>query len=368
MSSLPTNIRKAAVFIRSLDADTAAKLLAQLSPTEAKSLRLAIQSLGTVEADERADVAAEFRRVAPIAAEEPSAGVELDFSASRPHIPNTSTPVPRAAAKPFEFLEQARIEALVPFLSREQPQTIAVVLSYLAPDRAASLLAALPARLQAETIERLSIQGDTDPASLHVLERELAAWLSRQQSTRTRPARRSDTVTAILAAANESTRTDILTNLAKHNRELAEEVSPTATIEPPRPIIASPDRSPQRSDAVPDFRNVMSSGIATAASSSPPRSRITFDDLARLDEATLTAILRTVEGEVLVLALAGADEEIVDRIATQMPRPVAKQFRQRLQQLGPTRLRDVATAQRDVAEVAAKILHARRRASLALTA
>jgi flagellar motor switch protein FliG len=76
--------------------------------------------------------------------------------------------------------------------------------------------------------------------------------------------------------------------------------------------------------------------------------------------------LRTVEADVLVLALAGADDELVDRIAAQLPRKVAKTFRKRLLQLGPTRLRDVAAAQQDVAEVATKIVQARRRTLAAM--
>jgi flagellar motor switch protein FliG len=369
MSTLTTNLRKAAILIRSLDADTAAKLLGQLSPAEAKSLRLAIQALGPVEADERADVAAEFRRVSPVTAEDPRAGVELDLSSGGSAVNDVAMPARQSTTKPFDFLEHARIESLVPYLAREQSQTIAVVLSYLAPDRAALVLAALPARLQSETIERLSAQGDTDPAALHVLERELAAWLSRQQSTRTRAVRRTDTVAAILAAADESTRGSILTNLAKHNRELAEEVSPRMTVKPQEntPNVAARSPQPPHLAAIESIHTP--ARIAAAVPTSPTqRPRIKFDDLARLDQAALAAVLRTVESEVLVLALVGADEELIDRIATQMPRPIAKTFRQRLRQMGPTRLRDVAAAQQDVAEVAAKILQIRRRASLALTA
>jgi flagellar motor switch protein FliG len=355
MNSPPTNLRKAAILIRSLDADTSAKLLAQLSPAEAKSLRMAIQSLGQIEADERADVAAEFRRVAPVVAEDPRAAVQIELSGGDLPGETAGNPALGTGTKPFEFLEHARIESLVPYLAREQSQTIAVVLSYLAPERAALVLAALPARLQAETIERLSIQGDTDPAALHVLERELAAWLSRQQSTRTRPARRTDTVAAILAAADKATRGNILTNLAKHNRELAEEVSPSTVLEQPAPpaVVAAPPLQ-----VVPP--------IVKASAPPAPRPRIKFDDLARLDQSTLAAVLRTVESEVLVLALAGADEELIDRIADQMPRSTAKSFRQRLGKLGPTRLRDVTAAQLDVAEVAAKIIQARRRPNLAV--
>ncbi|HEY4235034.1 MAG TPA: FliG C-terminal domain-containing protein [Lacipirellulaceae bacterium] len=381
MSELTTNLRKAAILIRSLDADTAAKLLGQLSPAEAKSLRLAIQSLGPIEADERADVAAEFRRVTPVAAQDPRAGVEIDFSNSDFTDTSVATPTTYAASKPFKFLEHAKIESLVPYLAREQSQTIAVVMSYLAPEQAALVLAALPARLQAETIERLSIQGDTDPASLHVLERELAAWLSRQQSTRSRTARHTGAVAAILAAADELTRGNILTNLAKHNRQLAEEVMPRPTSELPTAQSATPARSsrPSQAESVSLDRKTTGQAIApdcatnrfdtTIAANAPlplPRPGIKFDDLARLVQADLAAVLRTVEADVLVLALAGADDELVDRIAAQLPRKVAKTFRKRLLQLGPTRLRDVAAAQQDVAEVATKIVQARRRTLAAM--
>src|SRR5688500_6965805 len=144
MSAVTPNLRKAAVLIRSLDAETAASLLAQLSVEEAVALRAAVQSLGPIDPEERADVAAEFRRAAPIAAKPAEHGVELSFSAQTTNESTTplAIPVVETTTKRFEFLEDASINALVPFLAREHAQTIAVVMSYLAPSRAATVLAA----------------------------------------------------------------------------------------------------------------------------------------------------------------------------------------------------------------------------------
>lgn len=343
-------LRKAAVLIRSLDADAAATLLARLTPAEALEVRRAIQALGEIDDEEQADVSAEFRRSGAIAQESPQRGVELELSTSaRNAEPQAATT--RAVPRPFEFLEQARIESLVPYLAREHAQTVAVVLSYLAPARAAQLLSALPEKLQAAAVERLSTLGDTDPASLQVLERELADWVARQQATRTRPVHHIDTAAAILAAADPAVRRGILTSLAKYNQHLAEQLVPSTPAEavahvglrvsdPPLPSVPPEIRRPQPvGELLP---------------------QVHFDDLTRFDDSVLKAVLQAVDTDVLVLALVGASEELVERICEPMPGKLAKQFRRRLQDCGPTRLRDVETAQQEVAAVAAKVLHARR--------
>jgi flagellar motor switch protein FliG len=381
MSTLTTNLRKAAILIRSLDADAAAKLLGQLSISEAKALRLAMQSLGPIDAGERAEVLAAFQQGTVMPQPEADDGVELELSHEVASAAPHPSPEARPANKPFEFLEHARIESLIPYLAREQSQTIAVVLSHFAPARAAQLLAALPARLQAETIERLSLLGETDADSLQVLERELSAWLARQQPTRSQGKRRTDAIAAILAAADATTRGNLLTNLAQHNRRLAEEVAPNLA-SPLPPIIAPIQPTPKvtatatpiSEPAVHHASDEFAAHVDTQRrhqqaptfDSHQARPSIKFDDLARLDQSALAAVLRTVDAEVLVLALAGADEELIERIAEQMPRATAKAFRRRMRQLGPTRLRDVSTAQQEIADVAARIIHSRRRTVPAL--
>ena len=246
MSTLTNNLRKAAILIRSLDADAAAKLLGQLSTSEAKSLRLAMQSLGPIDADERAEVLAAFQQGTALPQPEATGGVELELSHAVALPAPPTLPEARPANKPFEFLEHARIESLIPYLAREQSQTIAVVLSHFAPARAASVLAALPARLQAETIERLSQLGETDADSLQVIERELSAWLARQQPAKSHGKRRTDAIAAILAAADATTRGNILTNLAQHNRQLAEEVAPNLASRPP--VVSEPSPTCSKAD------------------------------------------------------------------------------------------------------------------------
>jgi flagellar motor switch protein FliG len=366
------NLRKAAVFIRSLDSETATVLLAQLSPGEAQALRDAIRSIGPPDPEEQADVFAEFRSARPLATETPSEGVELELSTSElnasPHE-LVSAQFNVTAAKRFEFLERAPIDALVPYLAREHAQTIAVVLSHLPPRRAADVLAGLPDKLQAETVERLSVLGETDPESVVVLENELAAWLASRGNGAGAGLHASNAAASILAATDALTRSEIVKNLRTRNAALANRFEPACALRPKRrrrtqdvsaQAAACADRLARGVQvSAPDRRSPPSSVRTNPRASMSRAQRLPlfpFDDLIRLDNRELAAVLSEVDSSVLVLALAGSTDALVDRVCRQMSSRTARSFRRLLRKLGPTRLSDVESAQRAVAEVAARRL------------
>jgi flagellar motor switch protein FliG len=362
MTNTNSNLRKAAVLIRSLDADSAAGLLAQLSPAEAASVRDAIRALGPIDPDEQSDILAEFRRIRPLATDVGRRGVEL--SLSQP-VDDAGLPADarRHASggnqKRFDFLENAPTAVLVSHLSREHAQTIAVVLSHLAPAHAAEVLAALPKKLQANAVERLAVLGETDSQSVAVLESELAALVA-QRSGRRERGRSRDTMSAILAAADAKTRSAILDNLKTHKIVLAHHTETTVSRKDKTTVKASnlARTSPIRPRPLMEkHRNPLAS-----APSPQPLPRIDFEHLIHLDDRTLAAVLHGVDSNALALALAGSSDELVDRISNQMPKRTARAFQRELRRLGPTRLSDVEAAQRLVAQVAAQQL-ARRRAN-----
>jgi flagellar motor switch protein FliG len=370
------NLRKAVVFIRSLDSETAATMLGQLTPEEAAKLRDAIRAVGAIDPEEQADVAAEFRSARPIAAESVTAGVELEITSREAGLEATTDNPPSAApGRPFHFLEDAPIDILVPYLAREHAQTIAVVLSQLPPPRAASILAALPEKVQAETVDRIAALGETDPASVIVVERELAAWLARRTTGRPGNARRNDVVSSILAAADGRARARIIASLRAHKVELANALAP---------MTAAPDLAPplrRRKDPVElnkiaagttnrsfaggahvslpvdsqvDIRRNRARAVAPDLT---PSQGLQFDDLIHLDNRALAAVLREVNLNVLVLALAGSKEELIRRVCGHLPKRSTRLLRRELRRMGPTRLSDVEAAQHAVALVAAKQLN-----------
>ena len=90
---------------------------------------------------------------------------------------------------PFRFLAETSSDALARYLKREHPQTVAVVLSHLTSDRAAEVLALLPAQFQGEVTLRLVHLDDTHPEVLADIERGMQSWMLEQsQALRRRTA------------------------------------------------------------------------------------------------------------------------------------------------------------------------------------
>jgi flagellar motor switch protein FliG len=359
MSMSASNLRKAAVLIRSLDSDTAATMLQRLTPDEAAAVRAAIGSITQVDSDEEADVVAEFRSARAIATESPVKGVELDI-ASLPQQAEPSTavefqPTPSNIRR-FEFLEQAPIDALVPYLSREHVQTIAVVLSHLAPARAAAVLAGLSKRLRTETVERLATLGEMDPESVIVLETELAAWLAARAEGQPRNVHRDATVSSILSAADAATRNEIIADLRERKAPLADQLAKMT----PRHDLIREQPAMYSGQAAAFLKSIAGadSGISLLRARQrvePPRSagpRFHFDDLIQVDSRTLAALVREVDINVLGLALADSSDELIDRVCNQCPKRTSRALRRQLRQLGPTRLSDVEAAQKEVARIA----------------
>jgi flagellar motor switch protein FliG len=372
MTNIDPNLRKAAVLLRSLDADTATMMLGQLTAEEASAIRAAMRVVGQVESSEQADVAAELRRERPVKAPSSRPDVELELSSSfaggsfeyaEKQLPAEVIGLP---AKRFEFLESAPIHALVPHLAREHAQTIAVVLSHLDPQRAAAILAALPHKVQAETVERLSALGETDPECVSVVEREMAGWAAKRDGSRASDRGRRDTMSAILAAADTKSRGQILSSMRDHKAAVANQFAPRRA---EAPVVVKTTVARSQYTVLRERMAEQPKQELVAVSMSPPPvqlPRLDFDDLIRLDSRALSAVLRQVDADVLALALAGSRDDLVDRICEQMPKRTARDFRRQLRRLGPTRLSDVETAQQAVAKIAAQHI-AERRQALAAT-
>jgi hypothetical protein len=176
-------------------------------------------------------------------------------------------------------------------------------------------------------------------------------------------------VTSILAAADPKIRRDMLSKLKRRNSSLAaqfttgdattgniqrklNELDSHENHQPPSGVSSS--IAPHSIQTRP---LVQESPIVRPS----PRPRIAFDHLVHLETAALNAVLREVDANVLALALAGSRDELVDRITSQMPKRTGRVFRRELRSLGPTKLSDVETAQRIVADAAANYLAQRPR-------
>ncbi len=114
--------QKAAVVLSSLPPDGAQQLLEELSPRQARDLNLALWELPSLDPAERDRILEEFLG---------------------------GDPPPR----PFAYLDRVPPEQLAPLVLREQPRTIALLLSQLSLGQATAILELLPGPVRANVIE-----------------------------------------------------------------------------------------------------------------------------------------------------------------------------------------------------------------------
>ncbi len=359
MTKPSPTLRKAAILIASLDDRTAQRLLNQMGPVQAERVLTAVDELDDIDPDEQEAVIAEFCRGNGAAAAEIGRGVELTGSLSHRFAPDQSstthspsapmnvlpTGVPSNA--PFRFLHEANSAMVTPYLEREHPQTIAVVLSHLPPEKAADVIGRFSTTLQADVLRRLANLDEADPAIVREIEQSLERWVSEQTQTNNRREAGLVAVRKILQAAGTSNR-ELLTNLAKHDQEFAGILQGNPLPAPPRREVL-PLSEARVINAKTPRRDPMLADLP------PPVETWSFADLVQLNDADLATVFQATGTELTLLALTAAPPAIVERIVQRLPRREAKLFRKSLLAMGPTRLSDVEKAQQEIAAIAHRL-------------
>ena len=80
-----------------------------------------------------------------------------------------------------------------------------------------------------------------------------------------------------------------------------------------------------------------------------------FDNLIMADDKSLQTLLRSVETELLVLALKGADEPLREKIFSCMSTRAAANIQDEMGAMGPVRLTEVQEAQKQIINVARRL-------------
>ncbi len=243
-------------------------------------------------------------------------------------------------ANPFAFLAELETNVLCEALLREHPQTMAVVLAHLPPRRAAAVLEQLPALQQAEVARRIV---DLDDMDTQVIE-ELAASFAKLLDDKIRQQRRRvngmNRLAGILAESRETSEQQILRNLAQYQQEL------TAGLQARKPAKSV---SSSITPAINEEQPTILPFTATLTQSTE------LDRVLSLADNQLLAVLQHAETEQVVLALAGVEPSVVDRIARNLPRGQAKLLQRALAELGPVRSEQAAAAQQELTRVAASL-------------
>ena len=208
--------------------------------------------------------------------------------------------------RPFDFMRHTDAQQILGFIQGEHPQTIALIMAYLEPEQAASIISGLPAQLQAEVAKRIARMDRITPEVLREVERVLERKLSTVMGQDFTLAGGIDAIVGIINNADRATERNIMENLEENDPELADEIK---------------------------------------------RRLFVFEDISKMDDRSLQRVLREVEMKELSLALKGATEELREKFFKNMSKRAAEMLREDMEYRGPVRVRDVEESQQKVVNV-----------------
>lgn len=350
MAQLSPALRKAAILISSLDAPSADALLDQMSESDARKVRDAIMELNEFAPDEQERIIADF--LGGSEDEEVASNDEVEFVISSAAAASVVAAPAAPAATPFAFLQEASPETVAKYLNREHPQTIAVVLAHLPPARAAALALALPTATQTEVLLRVGEIDETDAEIVREIERGLEAVLQHELRVQRKRGAGVAALQAILAAAGTSGAA-MVRNVAARDEKLAAQLGQaTPVVEAPQVSTSKTIFEAERVSAV--RPRIANKPIAPLAP--PANPEMEFALLAKLDDRSWAKLLRAVDPQLALFALAGAAPELVARLMRQLSPREARGFERRMEQLGPVRLREIEQAQQHIARIAGQMV------------
>ena len=338
-AAIDPGLRKAAVLIGSLERKMADSLLAQMGPERAQMVRDAIMNLGPVDPAEEEQVLVEFFRTGPAVPQETPVPVRVPSSARRrrntdaddeayvrklversKEIQESNEAVQNSESResrPLGFLRETDTTEVVRILANERPQTIALVLSHLPAEQAAAVLDCFSPKNQTEIIRRLVELEETDREVLQEVETVLKSRMKESVTVTRRRVVGEKAVDQILSQGSSGISRRILDNLAKHDPKLAQRFLPKAPEEEKRPHLGP----------------------------------LNFGDVTRLQRDALKTLIDTAGIELVMIALVGAPESFIERVLETFPVAQAEAIREELDHPVPTRLSDVETARRQLADL-----------------
>ncbi|MBP87838.1 MAG: flagellar motor switch protein FliG [Planctomycetaceae bacterium] len=304
---MPRNLRNAAIVLMSLPSQEASQVMSKLDEKQVETISIEIAKLGRFTSHDQEEAILAFADANPQALGGIDAARALLESALGPDAAGTLAHVQQSIESlPFGFLKQVDPQNLLTFINDEHPQTIALILSHLAPPYGAQVIAGLASEKQLAVVSRIANMGQTSPEIIEQVESALEARLSSLVSQSFEHAGGIPTVAELLNVCDRTTERTLLENLAQDDPELVEEI-----------------------------RRLM----------------FVFEDIAKLGDKDMQSVLKNVETGQWAMALKGASDDLKQKVLGNMSQRAGQMLEEEMEYLGQVRLSEVEALQQQIVDI-----------------
>ena len=217
---------------------------------------------------------------------------------------------PSTSERPIEILDWMDSRSIAELISDEHPQIVALVVSYLDAGQGADVLGLLPENVQAEVIRRIATLKTVGPDAIRELEEVMQRKFKANTSLRATQVGGIDAAARIMNFTQQAMEGRIMKDIAKGDK-----------------------------------------GLMLAIQ----ESMFVFDTLIMSDDKSLQTLLRSIDTELLIMALKGADEPLQEKLFSCMSKRAAANIMDEMEALGPVRLTEVQGAQKEIINVARRL-------------
>ncbi len=311
MSFDEAGLKKAAVLLMSLPTKTAATVLGQLPPRYIEAISIHIAQTESVGGDDQEIVIAEFLTSKASSLYASPGGLERAKELIKEALGRDATELignlqQTIEAMPFGFIKKVDSQTLLQFIGDEHPQTIALLLSHVPGHYAAEVLAGLEPDKQLDVIRRVASIGRTSPEAVNELEYGLEMRLSSMVNQQHSNAGGVESVAEILNVCERSIERTIMESLGREDPELSD-----------------------------DIRRLM----------------FVFEDISKLADRDIQALLKNVETAQWAMSLKGASQGLQEKVMRNMSSRAADNLREEMEYLGSVRVSEVESVQQKIVDI-----------------
>lgn len=311
-----TGRQKAAIFLVSLGSEISSEIFKHLREDEIEALTFEIARLDSIDSEERDKVLMEFKELMMAQDFITSGGIDYAREllekalGSQKAVDIINRLTSSLQVRPFDFIRRTDPAHLLNFIQQEHPQTIALILAYLEPNKASVILSNLPTDIQSDVAKRIATMDRTDPNVLREVERVLEKKLSTLSSEDYTAAGGVESIVEILNMVDRSAEKAIIEALEEEDPELAEEIK---------------------------------------------KRMFVFEDIVLLDDRAIQKVLREVDTAEMAKALRGVDSEVQDKIFRNMSKRASALLKEEMEYMGPVRIKDVEETQQKIVAIIRKL-------------
>jgi len=311
-----TGLENAAILLMSLGEEEAASVFKHLTPKEVQGLGETIQKMKSISRERVDGVLALFNNTAADQSMLVTDTDEYVKAVLRKALGDDKANLlidrimqggDTAGIESLKWMDPASVGEL---LRIEHPQIVAAILVHLDFDQAADVLKTFSERQRNEVLVRVATLDGIQPSALKDLNEVMGRVLAGGERSR------KSTLGGVKAAAEminmmgTSVETAVLDYIREADNELAQKIMDNM---------------------------------------------FTFDDLAKIDDKGVQALLKEVQSESLVIALKGATPEMREKVFKNMSTRAAETLREDLESRGPVRVSEVEAEQKEMLKVVRRL-------------